>query len=150
MKLSIVIVNYNVKLLLEQCLISVEKASKNIDTEIFVIDNASTDGSKKYFKDKFANACFIWNDENTGFAKANNSVLKSASGEYVLFLNPDTLISEDVLEKCIDFFRRHSECGAIGVRMVDTKGKFLKESKRGFPDPMTSFYKLTGLHFLFP
>lgn len=150
MKLSIIIVNYNVKRLLEQCLLSLEKASKNIDTEIFVIDNASTDGSEIYFKDRFTNVCFIWNSENLGFSKANNIVLNKISGDYILFLNPDTIVSEDCLEKCIDFFVLHKECGAVGVRMVDAMSNFLKESKRGFPDPKTSLYKITGLHYLFP
>lgn len=150
MKLSIVIVNYNVKFLLEQCLLTVEKACKNIESEIFVIDNASMDGSEDYFKNRFENINFQWNKNNVGFAKANNSVLSKVAGDYVLFLNPDTLVPEDCFEKCIDFFSNHPDCGALGVRMVDAKGNFLKESKRGFPDLKTSFYKMIGLHLIFP
>ncbi len=150
MKLSIVIVNYNVKLLLEQCLLSVEKACANIESEIFVVDNASTDGSDLYFNNRFEKIAFQWNKENVGFAKANNSVIDKVSGDYILFLNPDTIVPVNCFDECIDFFVKHSDCGALGVRMIDENGTYLKESKRGFPDPKTSFYKMIGLHRLFP
>ncbi len=150
MKLSIVVVHYNVKLFLENCLASVEAACKNIESEIFVIDNASTDGSEVYFQHRFGNVKFTWNKINIGFAKANNSVLKEVSGEYILFLNPDTLVPEDCFEKCISFFTTHKDCGALGVRMLNGKGVFLKESKRGFPTPLASLYKLIGIHNIFP
>ncbi len=150
MKLSIVIVNFNVKQLLENCLQSVVQACKNIDAEIFVIDNASTDGSQAFFKKKFSSVHFKWNKINVGFAKANNSVLPEVSGDYILFLNPDTIVPPDCFEKCMAFFSTHHDCGALGVRMVDGQGNFLKESKRGFPHPMTSLYKMMGLHKLFP
>ena len=129
---------------------AVAQACKNIDAEIFVIDNASTDGSDVFFKNKFSSVHFKWNETNVGFAKANNSVLPEVSGDYILFLNPDTIVPPDCFEKCLDFFATHHDCGALGVRMVDGQGKFLKESKRGFPHPMTSLYKMMGLHKLFP
>ena len=104
MQLSIIIVNYNVKYFLEQCLYSVVKAIQNIDAEIIVVDNNSTDGSKEFFSNKFTNVKFIWNKENVGFSKANNLALQRATGEYILFLNPDTIVPEDCFEKCLLFF----------------------------------------------
>lgn len=150
MQLSIIIVNYNSKLLLEQCLISVKKAQTGIDTEIIVVDNNSTDGSKEYLPVKFENVKFIFNNENMGFAKACNQGFKDSSGKYILFLNPDTILTNTSLTDCISFLEKHPETGAVGVRMLDGKGRFLKESKRGEPTPATSFYKLFGLASLFP
>ncbi|UEG50825.1 glycosyltransferase family 2 protein [Ferruginibacter lapsinanis] len=150
MQLSIIIVNYNVKLLLAQCLDAVLKACANINAEIFVVDNNSTDGSKDFFTGKFPSVQFIWNNSNVGFAKANNIALKRATGEYILFLNPDTIIPEDSLHKCIAFSKTKPTLGGLGVHMVDGNGNFLKESKRAFPSPLTSFFKLMGLANLFP
>jgi GT2 family glycosyltransferase len=135
---------------LEQCLCSVIKACKNIDAEIIVVDNNSTDGSRDFILPKFSTVNFIWNQVNTGFAKANNQALGQAKGEYILFLNPDTIVPEDCFEKCIQFFELHPQAGALGIRMIDGAGKFLKESKRAFPSPLTSLYKLSGLTKLFP
>jgi GT2 family glycosyltransferase len=149
-KLSVIIVNYNVKYFLEHCLNSVSKACNNIEAEIVVVDNASTDGSRSFLENRFPNVRFIWNESNLGFSKANNQALNSTTGEHTLFLNPDTIVPEDCFEKCIDFFAKHADCGAIGVKMIDGSGNFLKESKRSFPTPAASFYKLTGLHKLFP
>lgn len=150
MKLSVIIVNYNVKYFLEQCLCSVEKACKNIAAEIIVVDNNSTDGSMDFLPQRFPTVNFIWNSVNAGFAKANNQALVTAQGEYILFLNPDTILPEDCFENCIRFFQSQQQAGALGVRMIDGSGKFLKESKRAFPSPLTSLYKLTGLTKLFP
>ena len=150
MQLSVIIVNYNVKYFLEQCLCSVIKACKNITAEIIVVDNNSTDGSRDFLIQRFPAVNFIWNSVNVGFAKANNQALANAKGEYVLFLNPDTIVPEDCFENCIRFFQSKQQAGALGVRMIDGSGKFLKESKRAFPSPLTSLYKLTGLTKLFP
>jgi len=150
LQLSIIIVNYNVKYFLEQCLCSVIKAIHNIDAEIFVVDNSSNDGSKDFLKGRFTNVKFIWNRENIGFSKANNIALKQSTGKYILFLNPDTLLPEDCLERSISFLESHAEAGALGIKMLDGSGNFLKESKRSFPSPLTSFYKLSGLAKLFP
>jgi GT2 family glycosyltransferase len=141
-------VNYNSKLLLEQCLVSIKKSA--INSEIIVVDNGSSDGSKEYLPEKFPDVKFIFNDNNAGFAKACNQGFKISSGRYVLFLNPDTILSETSLKDCISFFETHPDAGAIGVRMVDSKGNYLKESKRGSPSPATSFYKLFGLTSIFP
>lgn len=150
MQLSIIIVNYNVQYFLEQCLYSVTKACANVDAEIFVVDNNSTDDSKNFFSDKFSSVRFIWNTENIGFAKANNQILQLCSGKYILFLNPDTIVPEDCFSKCISFLESNTQIGGLGIKMIDGTGKFLKESKRGFPTPFSSFYKLCGLARVFP
>ncbi len=150
MLLSVIIINYNVKYFLEQCLCSIQEAFKNIEGEIIVIDNNSSDGSRDFFRDKFPGIHFIWNQENEGFAKANNKALQMASGDYILFLNPDTIVPEDCLEKCISFIKAKDDAVALGIQMIDGSGNFLRESKRAFPSPMTSLYKLSGLARLFP
>ena len=123
---------------------------KNIDGEIIVIDNNSEDGSHIFFQNRFPKVIFNWNKTNYGFAKANNQALSIAKGDYILFLNPDTILPEDSLEKCIAFIQSKNNETALGIKMLDGSGKFLKESKRAFPSPVTSFYKLFGLSRLFP
>jgi O-antigen biosynthesis protein len=149
-KLSVIIVNYNVKHFLEQCLHSVEKASKNIRTEIFVVDNNSVDGSKGMLISKFPHINLILNDKNLGFSKANNQAMRIAKGEYFLLLNPDTVVEEDTFEKVVDFMDSHPDAGGLGVKMIDGKGKYLPESKRGLPTPWVAFYKIFGIARLFP
>jgi GT2 family glycosyltransferase len=149
LQLSVIIVNYNVKYFLEQCLCSVRKACAQVDAEVFVVDNHSSDGSREWLEPKFPEVKFRWNSSNEGFGKASNSVLKEATGDYILFLNPDTIVAEDCFSKCVDFFKTHKNCGALGVRMIDGSGKFLRESKRSFPSTSASFYKMTGLANLF-
>ncbi|CAN5302372.1 glycosyltransferase family 2 protein [soil metagenome] len=150
MQLSVIIINYNVKHFLEQCLASVVKAIKNTNAEVLVIDNNSTDRSKEFFSNKFPEVRFIWQKHNDGFAKANNTALANASGKYILFLNPDTIVAEDTFTKCISFLESKPDAGALGIRMIDGSGKFLKESKRGFPSVATSFFKLAGFAKIFP
>jgi len=160
MKLSIIIVNYNVEHFLEQCLHSVRKAIKNIPTEVFVVDNSSVDGSLEMVKKKFAQTNpssggfpevkVIANEKNVGFAKANNQAIKETKGEYILLLNPDTVVQEDTFEKTIKFMDEKKDAGALGVMMLDGKGNFLPESKRGLPTPSVAFYKVFGFSFLFP
>ncbi|HUR65883.1 MAG TPA: glycosyltransferase [Chitinophagaceae bacterium] len=150
MQLSVIIVNFNVKHFLEQCLYSVQRAIEGLQAEMIVVDNNSTDGSMQYLPPKFPAARFIGNKENVGFARACNQGLAMASGQYILFLNPDTIVPEDCFQKCIDFLGSKNEAGALGIRMLDGSGHFLKESKRSFPSPMTSLYKLFGLSKLFP
>ena len=115
-----------------------------------MVDNNSTDGSKEFFNNLFSQVQFIWKKENAGFAKANNEAVRLAKGERILFLNPDTILPEDCLEKCLQFFKQQNNIGALGVRMIDGSGNFLPESKRGFPSFFTSFSKMTGLTNLFP
>lgn len=150
MKLSIVIVNYNVKYFLEQCLHSVEKACKDIETEIFVVDNNSVDGSTGMIIQKFPDVKLINNKKNLGFSKANNQAMRKATGDYILLLNPDTVVEENTFIKVISFMDEHPEAGGLGVKMIDGKGKFLPESKRGLPTPWVAFYKIFGLSTLFP
>lgn len=142
--------NYNVRYFLEQCLYAVLKATEGIDAEIIVADNHSGDGSIAYLQPLFPSVRFIAHDENLGFAKANNHALAYCKGEYVLFLNPDTLIPENSLRSCLQHISADPGIGALGVRMVDGQGKFLPESKRSFPTPWVSFCKLTGLAAIFP
>lgn len=126
------------------------KASKNIEAETFVVDNNSSDGSREYLESKFPEVIFKWGKENVGFAKANNSVLSEVKGSHVLFLNPDTILPEDCFEKCLAFFKLRENCGALGVKMIDGSGNFLKESKRALPSASASFYKMIGLSAIFP
>lgn len=150
MKLSIVIVNYNVEYFLEHCLYSVRNAVKDIDAEVLIVDNNSVDGSVNMLKTKFPEYCLIENKENVGFAKANNQAMRIAKGEYILLLNPDTVVEEDTFVKCIEFMDSHQDCGGLGIKMIDGQGEILKESKRGFPTPWASFCKMSGLTSLFP
>lgn len=150
MKLSIVIVNYNVEHFLEQCLYSVRKALNGIDSEVFVVDNNSVDGSLKMLAEKFPEVKVMANKDNVGFSKANNQAIRISTGEYVLLLNPDTVVEDDTFTKTLDFMDHHPDAGGLGVKMVDGKGQFLPESKRGLPTPMTAFYKIFGLTALFP
>jgi GT2 family glycosyltransferase len=150
MQLSIIIVNYNVKYFLEHCLLSVIKACDKISAEIIVVDNNSTDNSEQYLSSKFTSVQFIWNKENVGFGKANNQAIKIAKGDYILFLNPDTIIPENCFVNCLSFFENNKDAGAIGVRMIDGSGSFLKESKRNIPTAAAGFFKMFGLTTLFP
>ena len=150
MILTVIIVNYNVKVLLRECLDSVCTAIAGINAEVFIVDNASTDNSVEFLRPLFPQFHFTRNEINTGFAKANNQALAHASGKFILFLNPDTLVPPDCFSTCISFMEEHADAGALGVRMINGKNKFLKESKRGFPSPMVSFWKMTGITGLFP
>jgi GT2 family glycosyltransferase len=150
MQLSVIIVNYNVKHFLEQCLAAVRLAAKGLELEVLVVDNNSSDGSVAYLQPLYPEVRFIALDHNPGFAKANNLAFQQCSGRYVLFLNPDTIIAEDTLSKTLMFMEAHPDAGALGIRMIDGSGRFLPESKRGFPSPFTSFCKQLGLHKLFP
>jgi N-acetylglucosaminyl-diphospho-decaprenol L-rhamnosyltransferase len=155
MLLSVIIVNYNVKYFLEQCLCSLEKSVRTAGlsyggAEIFVVDNHSSDGSMEWLVPRFPSVQFRINPDNRGFARANNQALEEATGKYVLFLNPDTILAEDSIATVLAFMESTPAAGAAGVRMVDGGGRFLKESRREFPSPWVAFCKLTGLTALFP
>lgn len=150
MKLSVVIVNYNVKYFLEQCLYSVRHAGEGLQTEVFVVDNNSVDGSGKMVKEKFPEVILIENKDNSGFSKANNQAIKISTGEYVLLLNPDTVVERDTFSKVLQFMDSHPDAGGLGVKMIDGKGNFLPESKRGLPTPSVAFYKIFGFSRFFP
>lgn len=149
-KLSVIIVNYNVKHFLEQALVSVEKAIAQLDAEVWVVDNNSVDGSMEMVAEKFPWVKSVCNKVNLGFSKANNLAIRESKSEYVLLLNPDTVLQEDSLTKCIEYLDKHKDVGGLGVRMIDGKGIFLPESKRGLPTPKVAFFKMTGLANLFP
>lgn len=157
MLLSVIIVNYNVKYFLEQCLCSVRKAvaantqeTGRRNVEVWVVDNNSTDNSIEYLQMKFPFVQFIKNTVNLGFSKANNQGVREAKGKYILFLNPDTIVPEDAFTKCIAFMEATPDAGALGVQMIDGTGQYLKESKRGFPSLWVSFCKMSGLTRWFP
>ncbi|MEL7220386.1 MAG: glycosyltransferase, partial [Bacteroidota bacterium] len=150
MKLTIVIVNYNVRYFLEQALLSVHKAIAGLSAEVYVVDNNSSDDSTTMVAEKFPEFYLIANKDNPGFSIANNQAINTSKGEYVLLLNPDTLVAEDTFKLCIDFMDATPEAGGLGVRMIDGAGIFLPESKRGFPSPWVAFAKSFGLAGLFP
>jgi GT2 family glycosyltransferase len=150
MKLSVIIVNYNVAFFLEQCLNSVFASTANFEYEVFVVDNNSVDNSLEMIAEKYPLVHLLANKENLGFSKANNQAMRICKGEYVLLLNPDTLIEVDTLQKVVDFMDAHLEGGGLGVKMVDGKGNYLPESKRGLPTPAAAFYKIFGFSTLFP
>ncbi len=150
MQLSVIIVNFNVCYFLELCLHTVQAAITDLEAEIIVVDNASVDVSKTRLPATFPTVKFIWNTENLGFSRANNIGVAAAAGEYILLLNPDTLVPETAITKCLEFLQTKPDAGAVGIRMYDGRFRFLPESKRGFPDLQTAFYKLSGLIHLFP
>lgn len=150
MKLTIIIVNYNVQYFLEQALLSAQKAIQNMEAEIYVVDNNSSDNSVQLVREKFPEVKLIANRDNPGFSKANNQAIRASNSEYVLLLNPDTVVAEDTFEKCVKFMDEHPDAGGLGVKMIDGAGNFLPESKRGFPSPWVAFCKTFGLSKIFP
>lgn len=150
MKLSVIIVNYNVRHFLEQALLSVRKALQGIEGDVWVVDNNSVDDSVAMVREKFPEVRLIANRHNPGFAIANNQAIRESTGEFVLLLNPDTLVEEDTFAKCLDFMEKHPDAGALGVKLIDGSGKYLPESKRGFPSPWVAFCKTVGLSAVFP
>lgn len=144
MKLSIIIVNYNVRDYVERCLRSVYAAADGIDVEIFLVDNASSDGSVAWLRERFPDVRYIENSVNMGFSRANNIAIRQAAGQYVLLLNPDTVISPDVFRECIRFADEHPRLGAIGVRMHNEDGTLAPESRRAVPTPWIALTKYLG------
>ncbi len=154
MTLSIIIVNYNVKYYLEQCLRSVWDALEGIDGEVLVVDNNSADDSIPYLTRLFPSDVypvhFLPNSRNVGFGRANNQAARQAKGKYLLFLNPDTVLTRHTLSDCLAFAESHPDMGALGVKMLKPDGSMAYESRRGFPTPWTAFCKMCGLCHLFP
>ena len=144
MRLSVVIVNYNVRLLLDECIKSVEKALDGIEGDIFVVDNNSSDGSVDYIRQRFPEVHLIANAENCGFARANNQAIRISDAEYILLLNPDTVVYENTLRGCLDFMDAHPEAGGVGVRMLTRDGDAAPESRRAVPTPWVAFLKMIG------
>ena len=135
---------------LEQCVLSVQEALSNIDGEIIVVDNNSSDASCQMMKTRFPNVKLIENKTNSGFPKGNNIGVAEAKGEYICILNPDTVVSEDTFEKILAFAEKQSDLGIVGCKLIDGTGNFLPESKRGIPTPWVAFTKITGLYHFFP
>ena len=145
MQLSVIILNYNVRYFLEQCILSVQKALEGIDSEIIVVDNASSDDSCEMMMAKFPNIKLIENATNLGFPKGNNIGVAQAKGEYICILNPDTVVAEDTFKKLLAKSCQVS-AGIIGCKLIDGTGNFLPESKRGVPTPWVAFTKIFGLY----
>ncbi len=150
MKLTVIIVNYNVKYYVEQCLYSLEKALAGIDAQVYVVDNCSSDDSVEYLQSRFKEITLVQNRANLGFSRANNMAIRDSASEYVLLLNPDTMVSEDAIRTPLEFMDAHPKAGILGVRMLNTDGTVAKESRRGVPSPATAFYKMCGLCERFP
>ena len=150
MKLAVIIVNYNVKYFLKQCLESVYNSSSLENIEVYVVDNDSKDGSVEMVVESFPKVKLIANKKNVGFSTANNQAIKETNADYVVLLNPDTLVQSDSFEKVIKFMDEHPDAGGLGVTMIDGNGKFLPESKRGLPTPEVAFYKIFGFSKIFP
>ena len=149
-RVTTIIVNYRLKYFLEQTLLSVREAYQKVSGHTIVIDNNSGDDSIDYLKERFDDVTFICNTENVGFSKANNQGFNLADTDYILVLNPDTIIGENTLKDTIEWMDSHDDCAAIGVKMIDGNGNFLPESKRSFPSIWNSFCKLFGLSAIFP
>jgi GT2 family glycosyltransferase len=150
MQLSVIILNYNVRYFLEQCVLSVQKALENIEGEIIVVDNDSSDDSCEMMKQRFPSVTLIVNKENSGFPKGNNIGVAAAKGEYLCILNPDTVVAEDTFIKVLAFAKQHTDLGIVGCKLIDGTGNFLPESKRGVPTPWVAFTKIMGLYKIFP
>jgi GT2 family glycosyltransferase len=150
MQLSVIILNYNVRYFLEQCVLSIQKALEHLDAEIIVVDNNSSDDSCAMMKRLFPHIKLIENKENVGFPKGNNIAVAEAKGEYICILNPDTVVAEDTFEKILNFCHSElvseSNLGIIGCKLVDGTGNFLPESKRGVPTPWVAFTKIFGFY----
>lgn len=144
MKLTVVIVSYNVCRFVAQCLDSVQKASTGMDVEVFVVDNASADETVSYIGSHYPWVKLIANDDNLGFSRANNIAIRQAEGEYVLLLNPDTIVAEPTLRACVSFMDAHPRAGGLGVRMHNADGSLAPESRRATPSPWVSFLKMIG------
>lgn len=147
---AVVVVSYNVKHYLRQCLGAVERALDGLDAEVFVVDNDSTDGTIDCLQADFPHVTWVRNSENTGFAKANNTAIRMSRSRYVLLLNPDTVIGEDTIRRSLEWMDSHSDSGALGVKMLKNDGSFAWESRRGVPTPWVSFCKMVGLVRMFP
>lgn len=155
MLLTVIIVNYNVKHYLYQCLESLRRAGKGLEWEVYVVDNNSSDGSVEFLYETYPHEAFpelhiIANKDNPGFGKANNQAFVQSKGTYVLYLNPDTFVGENALRDCLEFMQQHPDAGCLGVKMLNADGSFALESRRGVPTPWASFCKISRMSKLFP
>ncbi|MEC0093587.1 glycosyltransferase family 2 protein [Paenibacillus macquariensis] len=150
MDLSILIVNYNTCKLTLDCLQSVFASNTSYTFEVIVIDNHSIDSSVESISVEYPQVTLIANNDNTGFAKANNQGMEIAKGRHILLLNSDTVISDNTLETMILFMDQNPSAGASGCKIILPDGTLDKACKRGFPTPSASFYYAFGISRLFP
>ncbi len=150
MELCVIIVSLNVKPYLDHCLRSLCEALKGIDAEVWVVDNASTDDTTTWLPKAYPQVRLLAGNENLGFSKANNLPLNQTNASFTLFLNPDTILEDQCLHQCLSYMKAHPEAGSLGLRMINGKGAFLKESKRGIPTPSAAFFQMSGLANAFP
>ena len=150
MQLSVVILNYNVKYFIDVCIQSVLAATKDLDAEVILVDNASEDGSVEWISQQFPQVKQINNSENVGFPKGNNIGVAQAKGEFLCILNPDTIVAEDTFTSAISFMENNRQVAIMGPKLIDGSGTFLKESKRGVPTPAVAFSKVAGLYKIAP
>ena len=150
MKLTVVIVSYNVRDYIAQCLLSLTRALQGLEAEVYVVDNHSHDDTVAYLREQFPEVTVIASNHNLGFARANNIAIRQTQGNYVLLLNPDTIVAETTISEAVAFMDDHPEAGGLGVRMLRDDGFDAKESRRGLPTPSVAFYKMSGLCSRFP
>ncbi len=150
LELSVIIVSYNVKFFLEQALRSIQKSLQSIRSEIIVVDNGSGDGSVRLVRERFPEVRLIANQENKGFARANNQAIALAGGDAIVLINPDTLVREDTFRQCLDYLWAHPDVGALGCKILSPDGTLQLSCRRSFPTPWVAFSKVTGLSALFP
>ena len=150
MKLTVVIVSYNVRDYIAQCLLSLSRALQGLEAEVYVVDNHSHDDTVAYLREQFPEVTVIASNHNLGFARANNIAIRQTQGSYVLLLNPDTIVAETTISEALTFMDAHPEAGGLGVRMLRDDGFDAKESRRGLPTPSVAFYKMSGLCSRFP
>ena len=143
-KITVVIVSYNVRAFLVQCIDSVRKALEVLDGEMIVVDNCSKDDTVSYLQEHDPEVQLIANQENVGFARANNQAIRQSDSEYVLLLNPDTVVYKNTLRGCLDFMDAHPEAGGAGVRMLTREGNPAPESRRAIPTPWVAMLKMLG------
>jgi len=150
MKLSVIIVTHNQCVMLRQTLVALVKAAKNIDYEVFIVDNNSSDGSVDMIQNEYPGFHVIASPKYQTYTKLCNEALGLVSGQYVLLVNADVLSSAKTVERAIEFMDEHSDTGALGVRMITPQGEFLRESNRGLTQPWINFFRLSGLAKSFP
>src|SRR5512140_2728641 len=150
MRVTVIIVNYNVRQFLENSLNSIRRAMEGLEGEIFVVDNASDDGSVEMVRASFPDVCLIENTQNLGFARANNQALARARGDFLLLINPDTVVQEDTIRVMVKFLDDHPDAGLAGCKILNPNGSIQLPCRRSFPTPWVAFTKVFGLAALFP
>jgi len=149
-ELTIVILNYNTKEVLKDCLESLTAIHDKTGFEIIVVDNGSSDGSVAMVKSYYPNVRCLKNRSNLGFARGNNAAKKYVKSKYVLFLNTDTIFKDKVLDKSLEYMKKDEKIGALTCKLVLLNGELDKDTRRSFPTPWVAFTHFSGLDKLFP